>query len=88
MSDLPPTGSPEAGRKRSALSEKLPNGKALAGLVIAVLAIWFIFANSARVRVHLWVFWFTARLWVVLLGTFLAGAAAGWLLRRRRTPKR
>jgi uncharacterized integral membrane protein len=83
MSDLPPIGSPEPEHKASAVSEKLLNPKTVAGLVIAVLAIWFIIANNVHTRVHLWVFWVSARLWVVLLGTFIAGGAAGWLLKRR-----
>ena len=83
MSDLPPIGAPEAERKSSGVSEKLVNPKTVTGLVIAVLAIWFIIANSAHTRIHLWVFWVSARLWVVLLGTFVAGIAAGWLLKRR-----
>jgi uncharacterized integral membrane protein len=83
MSDQPPTASPGTGRKTAAVSAKLRNPKTLLGLLIAVLAIWFIFANSAQVRVHLWVYWVSARLWLVLLGTFLAGLATGWLVRRR-----
>jgi len=83
MSDLPPGGATKAGRKPSALSEKLPSKKAMIGLIITLLAVWFIFANNSHIRVHLWVVWVSARLWIVLLGTFLAGAAAGWLLKRR-----
>lgn len=88
MSDLPPAAGPKTARKRSGLSEKLPSGKALVGLVLVALSIWFIAANNAHVRVHLWVVWINARLWLVLLCTLLAGAAIGWLVRRRRTPKR
>lgn len=88
MSDLPPTGHPEAGAKHhSGLSDKMPSRKALLGLIITVLVAWFIAANRAHVRVHLWIVWFNARLWIVLLCTFLAGVATGWLLVKRRKPK-
>jgi hypothetical protein len=36
------------------------------------------------VRIRLWVPWVSARLWVVLLLTFLAGALVGFLMGRRR----
>ena len=80
-------GSPGPGRRMSAVSEKLLTPKTMVGLLIAVLSIWFIVANSGEIRVHLWVFWVSARLWLVLLGTFIAGLATGWLLKRHRTPR-
>ncbi|MEV7181245.1 LapA family protein [Kitasatospora sp. NPDC093679] len=57
----------------------------IAGGVIAVLAIWFLFANLDDVQIRFWVFTVTAPLWIALLGTVLVGGAAGWLLRGRRT---
>ncbi|HEV2634273.1 MAG TPA: hypothetical protein VGX23_03940 [Actinocrinis sp.] len=83
MSDHPPSGDRASDRSPSALAQRLLHPKAVAGLVIAVLAIWFSLANGAETRVHLWVFWVSARLWLVLLATFAAGFAAGRLLRRR-----
>ncbi len=65
------------------MSEKLLNPKSVIGLLIVVLAVWFIIANNTEVRVHLWVAWVSARLWLVLLGVFVAGLATGWLLKRR-----
>ncbi|MFJ1703799.1 LapA family protein [Kitasatospora sp. NPDC088346] len=52
--------------------------------VIAVLAIWFIAANTGSVSVRLWIPTVTLPLWVVLTVTLLAGMVIGWFLARRR----
>lgn len=54
------------------------------GLLVAVVAIAFILQNRDTVSTSLFVFEFRAPMWVTLLIVFLAGAAAGWLLQRRR----
>ena len=87
MSDQSPIGGPDTGHRASAVTGKLATPRVAAILVIVALAIWFMIANSTHIRIHLWVFWVSARLWVVLLGTFLAGVATGWLLVKRRTAK-
>ncbi|MFE9424872.1 LapA family protein [Kitasatospora sp. NPDC006697] len=53
-------------------------------LLLAVVAIWFIAANTASVQVRLWVPTVTMPLWLVLAVTLLVGAAIGWLAARRR----
>lgn len=58
------------------------------GLLITAAAAWFIIGNNGVVRVHLWVTWVSARMWVVLLVTFLAGALAGYLFAWRRRRRR
>lgn len=58
--------------------------KTIVGVVIAVLALWFVFINTRKVRIHFWIPWAEAPLWFVLLVTFLAGVAATLLLQRRR----
>jgi hypothetical protein len=86
MSGVPPIGAPaaEAGtRQRGALAEKLLSPKTIVGLVIVALAVWFVLANNSQTRIHLWVAWVTAKLWIVLAVTFLAGMLAGYLIRRR-----
>ena len=83
MSDRTSAGGPGTSRTKTPVTEKLLNPKSVIGLLIVVLAVWFIIANNTEVRVHLWVAWVSARLWLVLLGTFLAGLATGWLLKRR-----
>lgn len=88
MSDRNPTGGPGPTRTKTPVSEKLINPKSVAALIIVVLAVWFIIANNSEVRVHLWVAWVSARLWLVLLCTFVAGMATGWLLKRRTSAKR
>jgi uncharacterized integral membrane protein len=51
--------------------------------VIVVAALWFIFVNTQRVSVYLWVPKVTAPLWLVLVITFAGGLITGLLLRRR-----
>lgn len=83
--NVPPIGSPEPKRKqRSALVEKLATPKVIIGALITALALWFIIANNSKVRIHLWVVWINAQLWLVLLLTFVAGALVGLLFARRR----
>ena len=83
--NVPPGGSPQPPRRstQDRISDQLAKPKVVIGGLIAIAALWFIIANNSRVRIHLWVAWVSARLWVVLLLTFLAGAALGYLGRRR-----
>ncbi|HTJ71839.1 MAG TPA: lipopolysaccharide assembly protein LapA domain-containing protein [Actinospica sp.] len=87
--NIPPVGSAEPERKReSRLVERLATPKVIIGGLVTVAALWFIIANNSRVRIHLWVVWISARLWLVLLLVFLAGALVGFLGGRRRRAKR
>ncbi|GAA2743296.1 MULTISPECIES: lipopolysaccharide assembly protein LapA domain-containing protein [Kitasatospora] len=54
--------------------------------VLAVIAVWFIAANTESVEVTLWVASVTLPLWLVLTVTLLVGAALGWLIASRRKP--
>ncbi|MCX4750794.1 lipopolysaccharide assembly protein LapA domain-containing protein [Kitasatospora sp. NBC_01287] len=53
--------------------------------VLAVLAIWFIAANTGSVSVRLWIPTVTLPLWAVLTVTLLVGLLIGYVLGRRRT---
>ncbi|MFI6448549.1 LapA family protein [Kitasatospora sp. NPDC050543] len=53
--------------------------------VLAVLAIWFIAANTGSVSVKLWVPTVTLPLWAVLTVTLLVGMVIGFFLARRRS---
>lgn len=89
--NIPPVGSPEQEPQRTrgdVLREKLVTPKVIIGGLITALALWFIFANNSKVRIHLWVVWVDARLWIVLLLTFVAGALVGYLFARRRAKRR
>ena len=89
--NIPPVGTPEPETRHTrgdALREKLLTPKVITGVVITALALWFIIANNSKVRIHLWVAWVDARLWVVLLLTFVAGALVGYLFARRRAKRR
>jgi uncharacterized integral membrane protein len=57
--------------------------KRIAILVIVVAALWFIFVNTQRVSIYLWVPKITAPLWLVLVLTFAVGLVTGLLLQRR-----
>jgi uncharacterized integral membrane protein len=87
MSESPPVDSAEPRTRTGALAGKLRNPKAIIGLVITALAVWFIIANNSEVRMHFWVVWVSAKLWTVLAGTFVAGLVTGFLLRRRTVAK-
>ncbi|WP_211244461.1 LapA family protein [Actinospica robiniae] len=81
--NLPPTGQkPTAG---SRVADKLAKPKVALGIIITALAIWFIAINNATVRIHFWVAWVSAKLWIVLLLVFVLGALASYLLSWRRS---
>jgi uncharacterized integral membrane protein len=54
----------------------------IAVLVLAVLALVFIFENTHRIRIRVIVPEVTMRLWIALLITFVIGVLSGLLLRR------
>lgn len=87
MSTTPPPD-PRGRGRFATFGDRLLEPKAVLGLIITALALWFIFTNNGEVRIHLWLGWVTARLWVVLLCTFLVGMLTGLLLRRRRAKPR
>ncbi|NUK05421.1 LapA family protein [Streptomyces lunaelactis] len=51
---------------------------------LAVLAIWFIAANTASVAIRLWIPTVTLPLWAVLTVTLAVGLVMGWFIARRR----
>ncbi|GAA0691827.1 hypothetical protein GCM10010193_52970 [Kitasatospora atroaurantiaca] len=51
---------------------------------LAVLAVWFIAANTRSVSITLWVTTVTMPLWVVLTVTLLTGMVIGFFVARRR----
>ncbi|MBR7826260.1 DUF1049 domain-containing protein [Actinospica sp. MGRD01-02] len=90
--NIPPVGAAEPERKRDpGLAGRLASPKVFIGGLVTIAAVWFIIANNAQVRIHLWVTWVSAPLWLVLLLVFLAGGLVGFLAGRRkrnRKPKR
>ena len=62
--------------------------KTITALVLAVLALIFVFQNTGRGTVQLYFWEITAPAWVWTLTLFIAGAIVGslfpWLRRRRR----
>jgi hypothetical protein len=87
MSGVPPVGAPSADsdpRRRGTFAQRLRSPKTIIGLLLVALAVWFVLTNNSHTRIHLWVAWVTARLWIVLALTFAAGMLAGWLIGRRK----
>ncbi|MFF1903984.1 LapA family protein [Kitasatospora sp. NPDC058218] len=52
--------------------------------VLAVLAVWFIAANTGSVSITLWVATVTLPLWAVLTVTLATGLVIGYFVGRRR----
>ena len=69
-------------------AEKAQRSRMIGGIVIAVVAIWFIVANTRRASITFWVATVTSPMWLTLAGTFLAGMLTSLLLTRTRTRKR
>jgi uncharacterized integral membrane protein len=87
--NIPPVGSAEPeGKHGPRLAERLATPKVFIGGIVTIAAVWFIIANNQQVRIHLWVTWVSARLWIVLLLTFLAGTLLGFLTGRRRAKRK
>ncbi|HEX4788326.1 MAG TPA: LapA family protein [Actinospica sp.] len=90
--NIPPAEpQPQQSRRATAkdtLTDRLARPKVFIGGLITIATVWFIIANNSRVRIRLWVPWVSARLWVVLLLTFVAGALVGFLFARRRGRRR
>ncbi|MEU1421818.1 LapA family protein [Kitasatospora sp. NPDC005751] len=59
--------------------------RTIAVAVLAVLAIWFIAANTGSVSITLWIATVTLPLWAVLTVTLAVGLVIGYFLARRRT---
>ncbi|KKZ75264.1 hypothetical protein VO63_03245 [Streptomyces showdoensis] len=57
-------------------------------LVLAVLAIWFIAANTGSVTIRLWIPEVTLPLWIVLTVTLLVGVIMGMFIAYRRSARR
>lgn len=65
------------------------NTRSAAAAVLAVLAIWFILMNTAKVKIHLWgIATVTMSMWVWLTVMLLVGAVLGWFGRRRYRDKK
>jgi uncharacterized integral membrane protein len=79
-------GTPDATPPAAARRNLRPSAKTILALVIAAAVIWFAFANTRQTQITFWLKTISAPMWIVLLGTFLAGLLTGWLVRRRRRP--
>ncbi|MEU8758842.1 LapA family protein [Streptomyces sp. NPDC048659] len=57
-------------------------------LVLAVLAVWFIAANTGSVTIRLWIPEVTLPLWIVLTVTLVVGIVMGMFMAYRRRARR
>lgn len=69
-------------------ADKAQRSRMIGGIVIAVVAIWFILANTHKASITFWVVTVTSPMWLTLAGTFLAGMLTSLLLTRTRARKR
>jgi uncharacterized integral membrane protein len=81
------TSAPEAKPPRTA-ADKADRSRLIGGIVIAVVAIWFILVNTREVKITFWFVSVTSPMWLTLAGTFLAGMLACLLFTRSRRKKR
>ena len=81
------TSAPETKPPRTA-ADKAERSRLIGGIVIAVVAIWFILANTHRARITFWFVSVTSPMWLTLAGTFLAGMLASLLFTRSRSRSR
>ena len=84
--DAPQPPPPRQPPPRTA-ADKAQRSRMIGGIVIAVVAIWFIVANTHRASITFWVATVTSPMWLTLAGTFLAGMLTSLLL-TARTKKR
>lgn len=79
---------PPAPRPPRTAADKAQRSRMIGGIVIAVVAIWFIMANTHKASITFWVATVTSPMWLTLAGTFLAGMLTSLLLTRTHTGKR
>ena len=69
-------------------ADKAQRSRMIGGIVIAVVAIWFILANTHKASITFWVVTVTSPMWLTLAGTFLAGMLTSLLLTSTRAKRR
>lgn len=79
---------PPASQPPRTAADKAQRSRMIGAIVIAVVAIWFILANTRKASITFWIVTVTSPMWLTLAGTFLAGMLTTLLLTRTRTRKR
>lgn len=82
------TDAPQPPQPPRTAADKAQRSRMIGGIVIAVVAIWFILANTHKTSITFWVVTVTSPMWLTLAGTFLAGMLTSLLLTRSRARKR
>jgi uncharacterized integral membrane protein len=79
---------PTAPQPPRSAADKAQRSRLIGAIVIAVVAIWFILANTHKASITFWVVTVTSPMWLTLAGTFLAGMLTSLLLTHTRNKKR
>lgn len=74
-----PTPSPAPGA-----AEKAERARLIGLVVLAIVVLWFILANTRTARTTWWIATVTSPMWLTLAGTFAGGMATVFLLTRTR----
>jgi uncharacterized integral membrane protein len=78
---------PTEGKHPRTAADKVDRSRLIGGIVIALVAIWFILANTRDSRITFWFVTVSAPMWLTLAGTFVAGMIASLLFTRSRRRK-
>jgi len=76
----------EGGRAQAKAKQPV-SPKAITGLLIGAVALWFILANTQTARIHMFLVTVSSPMWVVLLLTLVVGGLIGILYLGRRGKK-
>jgi uncharacterized integral membrane protein len=82
------TDDPKPPPAQRTAADKAQRSRMIGGIVIAVVAIWFILANTHKTSITFWVVTVTSPMWLTLAGTFLGGMLTSLLLTRTRARRR
>jgi uncharacterized integral membrane protein len=82
------TDAPKPPQPPRTAADKAQRSRMIGGIVIAVVAIWFILANTHKASITFWVVTVTSPMWLTLAGTFLGGMLTSLLLTRSRARRR
>jgi putative membrane protein len=86
MTQTPSPPPQDAPSPRTA-ADKVDRSRLVGGIVIAIVAIWFVLANTRDSKITFWFVTVSSPMWLTLAGTFLAGMLASLLLTRARRNK-
>ena len=75
-------------RPQRTAADKAERSRLIGGIVIAVIAIWFIMANTHTAEITFWLVTVSSPMWLTLAGTFLVGMLVCLLITHRSERRR